>query len=342
MSLKIALLTNTESQAWDALVQSHPHSCFMQSWTWADFKQLEGYQTFRYGLFSHDANSTVVVGGCIFYLFPHHSQANLLFAPGGPVFSDRYSGEGIALLLKQAEELAKEWGAIALRIEPLLEQKPQWLGAEFVRAIADTFPYETLVVDLCQSSERMLANMHPKGRYNLRLSWRYGVETQFTQVDAAIPQFYDLFWETVERQNFFGEPYGFFINLCQTLFRADLAEIGLATWQGQTLVAILVLYWGDRAYYLYGGRSDRSPQVMASYAIHWAAMQRAKARGCKTYDFYGFSNDPQHAYYKFSQFKQKFGGKVVKTIGAHDYFFYDRLADTLIDLIQNFADRTNG
>jgi peptidoglycan pentaglycine glycine transferase (the first glycine) len=341
LSLKIALLTNTESQTWDALVQAHPHSCFMQSWTWADFKQLEGYQTFRYGLFSHDVNSTTLVGGCIFYIFPHPSKANLLLAPGGPILSDRSAAEGLELLLKQADEIAKEWGAIALRVEPLLEQKPQWLGTEFVRAIADTFPCETLIIDLCQSPEQMLANMHPKGRYNLRLSWRHGVETQFSQADAAIPQFYDLFWETVERQNFFGEPYGFFINLCQTLFRANLAEIGLATWQGQTLVAILVLYWGDRAYYLYGGRSERSPQVMASYAMHWAAMQRAKARGCKTYDFYGFSNDPQHAYYKFSQFKRKFGGKVVKTIGAHDYFFYDRLADTLIGLIQNFVDPTN-
>jgi lipid II:glycine glycyltransferase (peptidoglycan interpeptide bridge formation enzyme) len=244
------------------------------------------------------------------------------------------------LLLAQSEQIAKEWGAIALRIEPLeplQTSKPAWLSSEFTRATADLFPSETLAIDLCQSPEQMLLNMRPKGRYNLRLSWRHGVKTHFSQSDKAIPQFYDLFWETVERQKFFGEPYGFFINLCQTLFRVDLAEIGLATWHGDILAAILVLYWGDRAYYLYGGRSARSPQVMASYALHWAAMQRAKARGCKTYDFYGFSSDPQHAYYNFSRFKRQFGGSVVKTIGAHDYFFYDRLADTLIGLIQDFA-----
>ncbi len=333
LHLKLELLTYQHRQSWDEIVQAHPHSCFMQSWVWADFKELEGYQTFRYGLF----DCSNLIGGCIFYLFPHQSRANLLLAPGGPILPFRAIADGLPLLLQKAEEIAKEWGAIALRIEPLLAQRTDWLDTGFSRATADLFPSETLAIDLDQTSEQLLANMQSKGRYNLRLSWRYGVEMRFSQADGAIPQFYDLFWETVERQNFFGEPYGFFINLCQTLFRADMAEIGLAKWQGETLATILILYWGDRAYYLYGGRSDLHPQVMASYAMHWAAMQRAKSRGCKTYDFYGFSSEPQHAYYNFSRFKQKFGGRVVKTIGAYDYFFYDCLADTLIDLIQHLA-----
>jgi peptidoglycan pentaglycine glycine transferase (the first glycine) len=335
--LKLELLTCEYKQAWDEIVQTHPHSCFMQSWSWADFKVLEGYRTFRYGLF----DCAKLIGGCVFYLFPHQSRANLLLAPGGPILPDLAIADGMPLLLQKAEQIAKEWGAIALRVEPLIEplsaQRSSLLDAGFSRAPADLFPSETLVIDLGCTSEQMLANMQPKGRYNLRLSWRYGVESHFSQADWAIPQFYDLFWETVERQKFFGEPYGFFINLCQTLFRDDMAEIGLVKWQGETLAAILILYWGDRTYYLYGGRSDRHPQVMASYAMHWAGMQRAKSRGCKTYDFYGFSSEPHHAYYNFSRFKQKFGGSVVKTIGAHDYFFYDRLADTLIGLIQHLA-----
>lgn len=73
---------------------------------------------------------------------------------------------------------------------------------------------------------------------------------------------------------------------------------------------------------------------MANYALHWAAMQRAKSKGCHFYDFYGFTRDPQHSYAKFSQFKSQFGGRFVSTIGAHDHFFYDQLADTLIQVWQ--------
>ena len=333
LQLTVRELGLAESSLWDLLVQATADGCFMQAWNWADFKEIEGYRTFRYGLFLDDE----LVGGCIFYLYPHSSKANLLIAPGGPILPARCQGKGMQLLLELATAVAKEMGAIALRIEPLWSQKPDCL-AGFVRAPADLLPSETLLVDLRPAESIILAAMKPKGRYNLRLSWRYGVKTEFRSDPQAIPLFYDLFWETVQRQQFFGEPYGFFINLCQTLFPANMAEIALARWRGEVLAAILVVYWGDRATYLYGGRSLEHPEVMATYALHWAAMQRAKARGCKLYDFYGFTRNFNHAYAKFSRFKSQFGGVPVTTIGAHDYFFYDQLADTLIGLFRLVGD----
>ncbi|HEY9297105.1 MAG TPA: peptidoglycan bridge formation glycyltransferase FemA/FemB family protein, partial [Phormidium sp.] len=82
-------------------------------------------------------------------------------------------------------------------------------------------------------------------------------------------------------------------------------------------------------------------QLMAPYALHWAAMQRAKTKHCTVYDFYGFTRNPDHNYAKFSQFKSQFGGMNITTIGAHDYFFYDRLADTLINLLKSIGGREN-
>lgn len=345
MKLHLELLSDRDRYIWDRMVKANPHSCFMQSWTWADFKELQGYKTWRYGMFcsqnsTPESTSENLVGGCIFYLYPQLGGVNILLAAGGVILSAEWATLGMPLLLEAAEQLAYEYSAsfntsiIALRIEPLWESKPQWLPADFVRSPADLMPTETLLIDLQLMTEQLLAQMKPKGRYNLRLSWRYGVTTEFRQDDAAIALFYDLFWETSQRQNFFGEPFGFFINLCQSLFPDNMAEITIASWQGEALAAILVIYWGDRCTYLYGGRSVKHPHVMASYAIHWAAMQRAKARGCKIYDFYGFTTDSSHPYFQFSRFKQQFGGAITKTIGAHDYFFYDRLADTIIGLLE--------
>ncbi len=327
--LSIRLLTIDDRADWDEFIQALPIGCFMQSWAWADFKEQEGYQTFRYGLFAQAR----LVGGCIFYYYPQHSSANLLFAPGAPCFLPGFERSGMTLLIAQARELTAKLGAIALRIEPLLCQKPVYLEG-FVRAPVELLPSETLLIDLRPSTAAILSAMKPKGRYNIRLSQRHGVETHFTTDAQAIPAFYDLFWATVQRQQFFGEPYRFFINLCQTLFAANMAEIGLATWSGETLAAVLVVYWGDRATYLYGGRSNNHAHVMASHGLHWAAMQRAKRRGCGIYDFYGYTSIPTHNYAKFSQFKRQFGGTPVTTIGAYDYFFYDQLADTLIGLLQ--------
>lgn len=304
----------------------------MQSWAWADFKAREDYQTYRYGIFAADQ----LVGGCIFYFYPRSHTANFLLAPGGPCLLPQFQQEGMQLLLHQAKQLATKLGAIALRIEPLWAE-PSPLLAGFARAPVDLLPSETLLIDLQPETADILRSMKPKGRYNIRVSQRHGVVTEFTTDAQAIPLFYDLFWATVERQQFFGEPYGFFINLCQTLFAADMAEIGLARWRGEILAAILLVYWGDRATYLYGGRNPDYAHVMATYGLHWAGMQRARIRGCTVYDFYGYSRDPNHAYFKFSQFKRQFGGTPTTTIGAHDYFFYDRLADTLIGLLQRVS-----
>ncbi len=361
----------------------------MQGWAWADFKELEGYKTFRYGLFEqtsctilrngHHARSITprvfcgtgilpvadidaggleaqpllptrnnfdcgtgilpvkaqeLIGGCIFYYYPHPGKANLLLATGGPILPLEYREAGMQILLETARKLAKELGAIALRLEPLWQEKLDYLEG-FARAPADLLPSETLLVDLRLSETEILAAMKPKGRYNVNLSQRRGVEIEFTADSQAIPLFYDVFSQTVQRQQFFGEPYGFFINLCQTLFAAQIAEIGLARWQGKLLAVMLVVYWGDRAIYLYGGRSAEHPEVMAAYGLHWRAMQRAKAKNCQVYDFYGFTRNPSHGYANFSRFKSQFGGFSVTTTGARDCFFYDQLADTLISLLSN-------
>lgn len=332
VQLEIRLLTVDDRTQWDAFMQASPTGCFMQAWAWADFKQLEGYQSFRYGLFAEN----ILVGGCCLYYYPRDHAANLLVAPGAPCFLPGFEQEGMRLLLEQARQLAENVGAIALRLEPLWLQKPTCLDG-FVRAPVELLPSETLLIDLRPTPAKMLASMKPKGRYNIRLSQRHSVTTHFTTDAQAIPVFYNLFWETVKRQQFFGEPYSFFINLCQTLFAVNMAEIGLATWQNEVLATILIVYWGNRAIYLYGGRSNVHHHVMASYGLHWAAMQRAKAKGCNVYDFYGYTCNPDHNYAKFSQFKRQFGGIPVTTIGAHDYFFYDQLADTLIGLFKRLG-----
>jgi lipid II:glycine glycyltransferase (peptidoglycan interpeptide bridge formation enzyme) len=71
---------------------------------------------------------------------------------------------------------------------------------------------------------------------------------------------------------------------------------------------------------------------MAGYALQWAAMLKAKSAGCTTYDMYGYDQfqAPQNQYAQFSRFKSQFGGQVKRFVGAHDYFFVDRLADVVI------------
>ena len=59
MSLLLRELGPEHDALWDALTGSCPQSGFMQSSAWAAFKRLEGYATWRVGLF----DSGALVGG---------------------------------------------------------------------------------------------------------------------------------------------------------------------------------------------------------------------------------------------------------------------------------------
>lgn len=47
---------------------------------------------------------------------------------------------------------------------------------------------------------------------------------------------------------------------------------------------------------------------------------------------------PDHAYARFSRFKSQFGGEVQRFIGAHDYWFMDRLSAAVIEALQEIGE----
>jgi len=235
------------------------------------------------------------------------------------------------------ERQAEQRGGLGLRIEPHLPPPRPSLMRNWTRAPVDLNPIHSLMLDLTLSDEAFRAQMRPKGRYNLGLAQRHGVTVTRSREMRALSRFYPLFEETAQRQSFFAEPFGFFLNLGAALFPTGQAELFFADWQGETLAAVLVILFGRRATYLYGGSSPNNRHVMPTYALHWEVMQAARAQGCTEYDLYGYDpfGLPEHLYAGFSQFKRQFGGRRADNIGAFDLLFYDRVAASLVERLAN-------
>ena len=315
---------------WDALAAAAPESGFMQSSAWRAFKRAEGYLTPRWGLFE----AGELKGGAGMLSYPAYGNEGFLICPDGPLlpWDDLPRARaGLRCLLAAAQEWASQHGGLGLRIEPRLTPPRPSLLRNGTRAPVDLNPIHSLMLDLTLSEAEIKAQMRPKSRYNLKLAERHGVQIIRSEQMQDLPVFYSLFRDTAGRQDFFSEPYGFFLNLSAALFPCRMAELFLANWQGETLAALLIVYFGGRATYLYGGSTNRHRNVMPTYALHWAAMQAARERGCVEYDLYGYDpfEQPDHLYAGFSRFKRQLGGKRVDTIGAWDFLFYDRLAETL-------------
>jgi peptidoglycan pentaglycine glycine transferase (the first glycine) len=318
-------LDHSEQALWDDLVAQNPAAGFMQSSGWARRAETEGYVVHRLGLFSENQ----LIGGAFLFGYPSPSNApGLLFCPEGPVLDWNSLSDaraGLRLLIQAARDL----GALGLRIEPHLAPPAPSLLRNWQRAPIDLVPQHTLTLNLTLSKAELLSQMKPKGRYNIKIAERHGVRVRRSRDTRDLRVFYELFEETARRNQLFTEPYGYFLNLFAAL--PEHSALYLAEHQTKILAAGLLICFGARATYLYGGSSRESKHTMPCYAMHAAMIDQARAAGCTEYDFWGYDpfEQPSHLYAGISKFKTQFGGSRQSTIGAQDLLFYDRLADQI-------------
>jgi lipid II:glycine glycyltransferase (peptidoglycan interpeptide bridge formation enzyme) len=200
---------------------------------------------------------------------------------------------------------------------------PPVLERPLRRAAADVQPPDTVIVALDRDEESLLMEMKPKWRYNIRLAERKGVLVQRLD-EQGLEVFYTLFKETARRDGIAIHSLDYY----RALFAAcrdypgggQEARLYLAGFNGDPAAAIITLFRGDEAVYLYGASSDRNRNLMAPYLLQWRAMTDARAAGCRLYDLFGIppNEDPGHPMAGLYRFKTGFGGRIIHRPGSWD------------------------
>jgi lipid II:glycine glycyltransferase (peptidoglycan interpeptide bridge formation enzyme) len=189
------------------------------------------------------------------------------------------------------------------------------------KAVVDLTFADRLVVDLSRNDEEILSGMKPKTRYNIRLAQKRGVEVLHASPNL-LPAFYELHRQTAERNHFPVCEYRHFAALFVVELSAPTEILFLVAKHERDLLAgAIIVISGRTATYLFGASSNEKRNMMAPYAIHWTAMQIARAKGCLRYDFGAVSpvKDPDHPYFGLYRFKTGFGGEIVHQSGSWDY-----------------------
>jgi hypothetical protein len=91
------------------------------------------------------------------------------------------------------------------------------------------------------------------------------------------------------RKEIEAKPTGYFRTLFSLLLPRRQISIFFAEYQGKRLAAALVVYFGRRATYFFGGSLALHRSIMAPHLLHFEIMRSAKARGCEWYDLWGFA-----------------------------------------------------
>jgi len=316
-------------KAWDDFVASTPDAGFMQTSSWADFRLALGYEHFGAVVKSRGR----ILGGAIVQKCWHSPESCFYYIQDGPVLPrDGVNAREIFEVTLQEidDHRQNEQAAVShLRIEPRWQALPDFVTGFQGLLLQDSFvePRRTLCVDLQPPEAAILAQMKPKGRYNIRLAQKHGVSVSEDSSVESLAEFQSIYENMAERQRIDSKSPEYFETLIAILAEQKSASIFFAEHEGLRLAGALVVYCGKRATYFFGGSLETRRNVMAPYLLHFEIMRKAKASGYEEYDFWGISpeNEPDDPWHNISVFKRKFGGREISLVPTLDYV-YDRAA----------------
>lgn len=308
-----------------SLPEGLPTDVLQQSTVWARFmawllgkENVEFWETF-------DEEGQRLATAWV-YLYRMRFQAYWVYVARGPV----HTKESAAVFLLEQIALAHTC-AVWVRWDPLVEgdKARTWLPSA-QSAHASFHPKSTLLLDLTLDDEALLAQMKSKGRYNIRLARKKGVEvfgwtmregtwqplqeeTPDLSLQDAVQIYTDISQETTARDGFSGHGARYFSAFLTEM--PEHAQLFLARAEGEWIAGGLFTTVHGIGTYYYGASSNRQRSKMAPYLVQWTAIQYAKQQGCHAYDFLGVatpdSTDPSDlALLGVTDFKLKFGGMI--------------------------------
>ncbi len=312
-----------DQKTWDAFIVQQPWTQFLQSWGWGAFQQTQGREVKRFFLCDPDPVMAVQ-----FIRYTRRLGIGYWFAPRGPVFLETVKPRARELMDFLSATITCRhllYGkTLFIRCEPSLiaREGEAALPLAFRRAHSMN-PAVTIRMDLRQDEATLLANMHPKTRYNLRVAERHGVSVREGGNDD-IETFLRLTQETAVRDRIQTHSLSYLRATYEELSKRGMARLRLAEYGGNVLAINMEITCGDTVTYLHGASSAISRQVMAPTFLQWEAIKVAKGEGYVWYDFAGCNPSRISSYYYkpswegITRFKQGFGGTLVELPGTWD------------------------
>ncbi|MDO8558487.1 MAG: peptidoglycan bridge formation glycyltransferase FemA/FemB family protein [bacterium] len=301
-------------------------SSFLQTKEWAQFQESLGRRTFFiYGEPGRIAQESAWSALLIRHDLP--LGKNYLYCPRGPIIGELRIKK-IEEFLSRAARIAKEEGSIFLRWDVPFVKNSQFeiRNSQFLTyPIKSVQPQHTIVIDLAKPEDEILAEMHEKTRYNVRLAERRGVLVKQVPAESGIKTFWELLKQTAERDDFSSHHSAHYEKLAKTFSESQNETLShvrmyVAEYMDMPLAAALIMFHDGTATYLHGASSNKNRDVMAPHLLHWYIMRDAKGEGCDTYDLWGIDDRNPH-WAGITRFKRGFGGNEFSYANSYDIVF---------------------
>lgn len=288
--------------SWDEKLKKYNSvaGAFLQSEEWAGFRRACGTKVWQ-------IEGEKAMGLIFKSTRQMPLSLNFLYCAKGPVgdANDKKFWE-------EVKKIARAEHSIFFRFEP--QEKPTIKDAAKTK---DIQPEITQILELQKNEDEILASMHQKTRYNIRLAEKKGVEIKmFSQSESKkeIDTFFSLLQGTEQRKNIRLWPKDYY----EKLLDLPSNKLFIAYSEGKPLAGAMVNFFNKTATYLHGGTAKENMNAMAPYLLHWEIIKYAKVQGFKYYDWWGINPEPGHRWAGITRFKQGFGGYELRSPGTYD------------------------
>jgi lipid II:glycine glycyltransferase (peptidoglycan interpeptide bridge formation enzyme) len=328
------LVTCDDPSTWDAFVSQASDGSVLQSWAWGSLKSRYGWSVTRYLWI--EAGQPIAAASVLRRSLP--GGLALHYAPRGPILNgrlDRWPSFWSAL----RERLSSDGGTI-LKVDPEWTSDAQRSTLEGTGGMPSRHPIQhqaTMLVDI-RGGDEALMRLKESTRRNIRAGVRAGITVEASDASAAMDKFYELLKETAEREHFAIRVQGYYHDLLALFRERGEVAVYLARQEDRLLAGGVMLFYGRKLIYLYGGTRGDAKDLKPGYLLHWRAIEDGQRRGCTTYDMWGVPVNPQPGErgYGYYVFKSRFNGEMVRFMGLYD-LPVNRAAAITIRLAERFA-----
>ena len=374
-----------EKMNWNTYISGLPKTHLLQTSQWADLKSHFGWVPYflvwtedqsglQMRVYHEDKiEAGIPVAAGLLLEREAFPWLRVLYMPKGPLLADWSNQYLLEKILDDLAGFARQRRTLQMKIDPDLELGWGVPGGDDFQGCAEGKDFlemlrrkgwvyspeqiqfkNTVLVDLTEDEDQILARMKSKTRYNIRLSGRKGIQIRLGG-DSDLPALYRMYADTSLRAGFAIRGEAYYLKLWRSFLDESKGEGDdpqaqpiIAEYEGQMVAGAVIFKFGKQAWYLHGMSLPEHSEKMAPHLVQWEAIRWAKDQGCEKYDMWGAPDefDESDSLWGVYRFKRGFGGEVTLTIGAWDfparpfsYAVYSRWLPRVLNIMRWFGNR---
>lgn len=314
----------------DAFVEANPRATYLQLAAWTRVKAPNGWAA---RLVDVPVAGGGRVGARILLRRPVPVPWSFAYAPRGPIAAP-WTSEALGAFDEAARRTLGTARGALIRVDPEIEAggelDPDGATTAAFRSLGwrpapEVQPSVTRVVDLRADEAGLWSNLRGKWRQYVNRARDRGVVVEDAG-EAGMAAFAAIMDETRRRTRTAMRAASAYRDLWAAFAPGDRARLLLARGPaGDAQAALFLLRCGARVVEPYGGMTAAGAQSRANYLVKWEAIRSARAAGAVSYDMWGLVHPG------IRQFKEGFGGREVRLIGAWELVF-DRVGAAVYHL----------